>query len=214
MAKPTSATEKTNIFSKTAPATGIILKNNALKIKIVTTNKNVEKTTAPSFAHAYLNKLVYSGANINQGTDIYDGNTMPTAAALKTAFDVSSDTGITLTKTKTAETIIREVEAITGNPQTNISNTVLDALNTQLSSETKYLTDLGILSITGKINFGATTNQILYKIDAQDHVTAISSTTELGANSKFYVRIGNLGLANYIGNLNSFLYLYLGATGS
>ena len=43
MTKPDSTTQMTNIFSTAALTTGIILKNNALKVKVVTTNKNIYK---------------------------------------------------------------------------------------------------------------------------------------------------------------------------
>ena len=211
MPLPANTTELTNIFT-TQPTTAILLPDNALKVKIITTNKNVEQTTEPAIAHAYLNKFLYAGKNINKREIFKNNPTMlPDPEPLQQSLDISKYFGVINDQTPASQ-IINGVKGITNDARTGASKKIIDFLNTQIATETKTLKDLGVLKTTGKIDFGATTNPVIYELilGRPNEVRQITGQQTAAVSNIIYVRLQNLGLDNYIGNLNSYLYLKIG----
>ena len=205
-----------DIFT-TQPTTQVLLPNNALEVKIVTTNTNVKAKTITT--HAYLNKFVYSGKNINNGTEIFKTSptTLPEAEPLENAIDISKDFDLTITDQTTAEDIIARVKTITGTSRTNASKKIINLLNEQLKKETKILADLGVLLPTGTVDFNASSNFAIYRLTPGTsnplipaEVAKIEGTHTAAEGNLIFVRLQNLGLNHYIGNLHSYLYLQLG----
>ena len=204
------------------PATpSVLLKDNALSVKIVTTNTNVKETTAT--AHAYLDKFVYSTANVSKGKSV----AVDTVENIKkTPWDESGSGkwNVNVVAQDTPTTILGKIQsaaaasaAQTPDKFAVFQTNVLTELNKQLAGETKTLTDLGLLTKTGKIDVTATSAPELFQLTPASgstaaSVAAISGQDPVGADKDIYIRLQNLGLANYIGNLNSYLYLKIVST--
>ena len=198
--------------SKVETKSKVLLANNALAVKIYTTNANVKSSN--SIAHIYLNKFVYSEANINNGNKIFNSkpNILPKATNLAKAIDISKIINLRVSAQQTtAQDIITGVKAITGSAQTNASKKIIDLLNTQLKDETKTLTNWNELTTTGEINFPTipATDMIVYKMTGTSQPVEMRGSTYASVGDTIYVRLLDLGLANYIGNLNSYLYLQI-----
>jgi len=204
-----------NIFT-TQPTTEVLLPNNALKVKIVTTNNNVKEKKAT--AHIYLNKFIYSEKNINQGTVITkQGGGLPTAAKLATAMDVTHEAGIAVDTNTTGRNIKTNIKEITDQAKARVSRKVLRALNQQLITETETLKKWGILNPqelanTEEINFRAVRIVNIYTLNLRtNEVNRLNdAATPLLIGNKVYVQLLNLGLNSYLGALNSYLYLKIG----
>jgi len=211
MAQPTTGNNNRNIFTSTptVAANKVLLPDNALEVKIKTTNKNVKATSA--IAHAYLNKFAYTGANINQGTEIYSATTI-SATNLRKAIDITSITHLSESHLEPISAWTGPFKQITGTQKTQISKMVIDALNKQLKTETTDLNKWGVVDLktlaTEEINF-ADVQPTIYKIHNND-VSEISGQTRPEAGDEIYARILNLGLSSYLGVQNSYLYLKIG----
>jgi len=208
IAKPTTANNNRNIVTDvtTVAANKVLLEDNSLEVKIKTTNKNVKATSA--IARAYLDKFVYTGANVNQGTKIYSAIAID-ATNLKKAIDITSVDDLSQSHLQPISAWTGAVRQISGTKKTQISEMVLTALNTQLKAETKSLNAWNILhpTTTEEINFDV--QPTMYKIH-NNVVTEISGQARLAAGDIVYARILNLGLSSYLGALNSYFYFKIG----
>ena len=196
----------------------VLLDDNGLKVMVRTTNPNIKNTNAQAITiKAYLNKFIYSGANINQGFDIYGTLGTPTVSQLTHSWDISRHfSQITNFVTQASlKTMVKNFATTHPSNAAAISKKILIALNTQLEKETKILNNWGVLKIeTNKvINFKATTPIIYWskRIKKHDYViemTGDKQTAPVGA--KIYACFWNLGLNNYLANANAFCFFKLG----
>ena len=198
-----------------AAANKVLLPDNALNVKIKTTNNNVKEKLA--IAHIYLNKFVYTGANINKGVEI---ETSPILADnIKTVLDVSSDlTGLSITAATDASHVETEFARIVTEQTTAtaISTKVLTALNNQLKDETKTLNAWNILkpTTTETIDF-AQAPSMLYRLNVTtNEVTVISGQDKAAANDLIFIRLMDLHLSSYIGWEEYGLFLKIGTVTS
>jgi len=206
MTKPDDVIEMNNIFSTAAP-TKVLLPDNALEVKIVTTNTNVK--TASATAHAYLDKFVYSKTNINQGL-VINYNVVTSIDNLKKVIDVSDVLNrfrYRYTTISPADEIIRGFQQLTKTIRTEISKKVLTALNTQLQTETKTLNNLGFLQPTTTETIVFNNSKLrLYKMH-EDSILPMRDKNTAENGDQLYIRILNLGLNSYIHAANAYLYL-------
>ena len=207
--EPTTANNYRNIITDKTIVTAnqVLLEDNALEVRIKTTNNNVKENSV--IAHVYLDKFVYTRANINKGLEITD-NVQLSINDFKNVIDISElleKKGLKYSTIFTSYEILRGVRRFVDSLRTEISTKVLEALNEQLIAETKTLDNWGVLQPTTAetIDFN-NSDLILYKI----HKGTISSmwhddTAQL--NDELYIGILNLKLNSYIHAPNAYLYL-------
>jgi len=213
IAQPTTTNNKRNIVAdKTIVATNqVLLPDNALEVRIKTTNNNVKKNLA--IAHAYLDKFVYTKANINKGLEINDDVKL-SINNFKNVLDISElleAEGHRYTTKSTAYDIFSDIWRLPESLRTKISFKVLEALNSQLTAETKTLNNWGILQpTTAETIVFDNLDLVLYRIHEGNVQWMIYQDTA-HRNDELYIGILNLKLKSYLHAAeNAYLYLKIG----
>jgi len=210
-----------------------VLANNALIVKINTTNSNVANQDVT--IKGYLDKFIYTTKNLNKGHDI-SIDTSKTAQAnhleihnvinLKNPqppFEPAVDV-IDLGKTKTVEDVKNEINNIQWNDpdKVEISRRIVTNLNNQLNQETQYLNNHHILRVASDNITGTTKNNFnigdlqLYKVDNDGGVhhlirDAIGIDSQVGWKIYLQLNISHWTYLNhYIAGQNPYVYFYLG----
>jgi len=206
---------KKTTYDLVPPQKSNVLKNNALNVIVNTNESNVNAKNV--IFPAYLNRFVYTNANLNKGNDIVPSN--PSLWTKENVINAQTIKGITLPllshglSTQTLITNILQNRAL-------ISKQIVVNFNNQLKNEINPLDGLGILKALDKNTFDiGSLNISLYGLTNQS-VGKIpqSSTSKLPdtVGVKIFAGINfNRGLNNYIAFPSDYppsCYLYLGAT--
>jgi len=196
-----------------------VLTDNALKVKITTTNQYVKEKTAT--VNGYLSQFLYTNANLNQGHDlvITDASGFITTPGSATVFDISSHIKRFAHDSRSGE-VIGAIENIHGDDDIAISKQVFTAFNKQLKTETKTLNDLNILRAldanSQRISFNHTHPQIYRKVTNQAALHEVTGLEQLSTapGTKLFAKLSFYtgSIPGYMPAPNTYLYLYLGET--
>jgi len=208
-----------------------VLTDNALKVKITTTNQHVNTKTV--IVKGYLDHFVYTNANLNQGHDLLtsDPSGFVTEGKNATVFDISNEVQ-KFPHTVILHVVDNAIRNLNNFPKkvAKISKLVFTALNKQLETETKTLNKLNKLKIIDvnkeKINFRYHANINYYNYQPEYNAmtrlyfdrTPIAPKQGVKLFAQFRFVLDTIPNNNYIptpkypGSLGAYLYLYLGET--
>ena len=129
------------------PTNYTVLTDNALKVKITTTNSYANTKTA--VVNGYLSKFIYTNANLNQGHDLMvkDASDFITIPGYQTVFDISTIIEQKFGYNELGMDVPRAFIRFSKTTNDIISKLVFTALNKQLEKKTKTLNDLKILKV-------------------------------------------------------------------
>ena len=209
------------------PPNYTVLANNALKVKITTTNQNANMKTAT--VNGYLTKFIYTNANLNQGHDlkITNGSGFVITGNKKTVFDISSKYIGPFAHNQKANAIIKAFKKLTTKKEAAISTLVFTALNKQLAAETKTLNDLGVLKTIDankeKLPFNDDeyfrNQSTIYQQTGSNALQEVPLNNSLSTKkgTKIFIRFSfnNQSLEymyQYLPRPKTYLYFYLGTT--
>jgi len=201
-----------NSLSK--PTGNNVLKNNALNVLINTNDKNA--TTKQAKIPAYLNKFVYTNANLNNGNDIVTTSVAGKKLLAKSNAIDTTKLGlknVTLSSTTLSNNLIQAICNAANKNASKISKLIIDNFNNQLKNETSFLNGLNLLNVisdTSNILYSKLIN--LYAKNASKNIVLIPNKTTLPANSEIFAQLSDSFLRTYIAFPNAYCYLYLGST--
>jgi len=209
------------------PPNYTVLTDNALKVKITTTNQYANTTTAT--VNGYLGNFIYTNANLNQGHDlkITNGSGFVITGNKKTVFDISQYIiKFAHDDKRGVSAVIDAIQHINDDVNLLISKKVFTALNNQLKTETKTLNDLKILKTvdpkTKKLNFGDQSlyRNIYWQRGSGNLLEPVRGGITPSIGDKLFARFSfnnsygpdNNHISGYVATPNTYLYLYLGET--
>ena len=202
-----------------------VLADNALKVKITTTNQNAKTTTVT--VNGYLNKFIYTNANLNQGHDlnITYGSHFITTGKKQTVFDISKYIRL-FAHTENPFAVTLAFRKLSSTNKSAIFKLVFTAFNKQLEKETKTLNDLQVIKTidakTQILDFQQMQPAVYYQTNSKTGILPVPlKGLSPAPGAKLFARFVFPPttpaepfsiLPGYIARDNTFLFLYLGTT--
>jgi len=205
--------------------------NNALKIRIKTLNSNVINNSVT--IKGFLDKFIYTNKNLNKNHDVgveKSKSIQENQLQIDNVIDLTSKqlflkpiTKINLGKQKKANQVKNQIyKNWSALDKINVSSLIVSNLNKELNQETQYLNNHDLLRIANNKVTNAHKNHFniknlqLYRVDDLDNtLNKLNKNNYLALQgSKIYLQLNVSNwryLNNYIGALNSYVYLYLGS---
>jgi len=227
----TSPIQNTKNQTLSIPSGYSVLKNNALKIKITTNDKNVvnsnsNQTSVSATLKGYLNKFIYTNKNLNQGNEVSANTSLSVHENnLDPSNVINFQTGIfglgfNINSFTTTQALKTAILGIDNAKKVLISKAIVSNLNSQLTNEIKEPNKLGILksadnNVDSKdaIPFSSS-NVSFFRTINNSSIVSFNTPSSLNTLEKVFIRIqiplNWKYLQNYLGTSNSYVYGYLG----
>ena len=202
-----------------------VLADNALKVRITTTNQDVKTKTA--IVNGYLSKFIYTNANLNQGHDLSttNGSHFITEGNKKTVFDISKYIRL-FAHTENPFAVTLAFRKLSSTNKSAIFKLVFTAFNKQLEKETKTLNDLQVIKTidakTQILDFQQMQPAVYYQTNSKTGILPVPlKGLSPAPGAKLFARFVFPPttpaepfsiLPGYIARDNTFLFLYLGTT--